>query len=233
MTFDMTKKLNSATVPFYQVSDPEFGEYGRVLEGYAWDGMVDYLRTMTPVPNEGNIYIPSEAALEETPVAAELAREIFGEMSMQIGYCNGRNSRLNALEYHKSSELDIAATELVLLLGRLQDVAHNNYTVDRLKAFYVPAGTGVELFATTLHFAPCQVEPSGFRCAVVLPRATNLPLEESHGVEHIGTVIEGEHRLLFARNKWLLAHPANEALVGRGAHPGLVGENITIAITQN
>ena len=47
------------------------------------------------------------------------ASKSFGEMEIQIGYCNGHNSMLNALEYHKSSEINVAATDAVLLLGSI------------------------------------------------------------------------------------------------------------------
>jgi hypothetical protein len=82
----------------------------------------------------------------------------------------------------------------------------------------VPAGVAVELYATTLHYAPCTAEGDGFRCIVVLPKNTNLELETAAGTK-------GEDRLLTARNKWLIAH--EEAGI-EGALCGLKGENITV-----
>ena len=41
----------------------------------------------------------------------------YGGLEIQIGYCNGNNKKLNAVEYHRSSELDIAVDDLILLLG--------------------------------------------------------------------------------------------------------------------
>lgn len=84
--------------------------------------------------------------------------------------------------------------------------------------FLVPAGTGVELYATTLHYAPCTAQEGGFRCVVVLPKGTNeeLPFE---------TAKEGENRLLAAMNKWLIAH--EDAQI-EGAFFGLQGENVEV-----
>ena len=81
-----------------------------------------------------------------------------------------------------------------------------------MEAFLIPAGTTIEVYATTLHYAPCNVAASGFKCVVVLPKGTNtdITLEEKH---------TPEDDLLFARNKWLLSHPdANIA----GSPPAVV-----------
>ena len=76
----------------------------------------------------------------------------------------------------------------------------------------------MELYGTTLHYAPCGPEGAGFRVAIVLPKDTNLPLEEKHE--------GGEDERLTARNKWLLGHP--EGGLPEGSPMGLKGENITI-----
>ena len=82
----------------------------------------------------------------------------------------------------------------------------------------VPAGTAVELYATTLHYAPCNAKAGGFRCVVVLPKGTNEALP-------FAPEAKGESRLLTAVNKWLIAHEDAEI---EGAVNGLKGENITI-----
>ena len=84
-----------------------------------------------------------------------------------------------------------------------------------------PAGTAVELYATTLHYAPCGVDDREFRCGVVLPRLTNESLVAASSAA-------GEDRLLFAVNKWLIAHK-DSGLEADGAWIGLKGENITLA----
>lgn len=75
----------------------------------------------------------------------------------------------------------------------------------------------VEIFATSLHFCPCEVDKNGFGCVVALPKGTNIPLEE-----------KAENPLLFRKNKWLIAHEENEGLIGRGAVPGITGPNYEI-----
>ena len=91
------------------------------------------------------------------------------------------NSKLNAVEYHRSSEINVAATDAILILGLLADVAEDfTYDTSKMEAFLVPAGTGVEVFATSLHYAPCGVDGQGFQVAIVLPQGTNYPLEGAH-----------------------------------------------------
>jgi hypothetical protein len=82
----------------------------------------------------------------------------------------------------------------------------------------VPAGTAVELYATSLHYAPSSTDETGFQVVVVLPRGTN-------GSKPAITVKNAEDRLLLASNKWLLAHPAAKAEISGGAHIGIKGDN--------
>lgn len=112
-----------------------------------------------------------------TDTFRQLQEITYGEMPIQIGYCNGRNSRLNALEYHKDSEVNVMATDAILLLG-LRSELEEDYTLDtkKVKAFLVPAGTAVEIYATSLHYAPCGVDGKPFQVAIVLPKGTNYPL---------------------------------------------------------
>jgi hypothetical protein len=172
----------------------------------------------TPLP-EDVVYEPSVEKLEELPIMKKLQTAYYGELPIQIGYCNGNNYLLNAVEYHRSSELDIAATDLILLLGRQQDISEDyTYPTEKIEAFLCPKGTGVELYATTLHYAPCNAEEFGFRCVVVLPEKTNFPLEDAHAGY--------EDALITARNKWLIGHA--EGNLASGSHIGLIGENIDV-----
>lgn len=200
------------------VSDPEFGTYGRVISGYdVTELMAEMMKT--PLPEEV-IYVPSVPELEQLFVAAEIAGEVYGQMPIQIGFCNGHNTRLNAVEYHRDSELNLAVTDLVLLLGRQQDITGDfTYDTSLVEAFFVPAGTLIEVYATTLHYAPCHIKDNGFRCVVVLPKGTNeelAPREPRPG--------NGEEKLLFARNKWLVGH--EEAGLPANAWIGLKGKNV-------
>lgn len=205
----------------HSVDSDAFRRYGRIVGGFNCSGLAEKMGA-TPLPEDGTVYVASDPELEKTPAASELAAEEFGGLPIQIGYCNGHNEKLNALEYHRSSEINFAVTDMILLVGSLQNVDPVKHTMDTslVEAFHVPAGTMVELYATTLHYAPCGVAGSGFRVAVVLPRDTNLPLERKPSGK-------GESRLLFARNKWLIAHP-DSGLQSENAFLGLTGENIDL-----
>ena len=199
------------------VADDAFRRYGKVLEGYDFTELLKEMKH-TPVP-EDVIYVPSVEEMEALPVAKELQNKGYGGLPIEIGYCNGHNKKLNGLEYHRSSEINVAVTDLVLLIGHQQDVEKDfTYDTSKVEAFLVPAGTAIEVYATTLHYAPCHVNESGFQCVVVLPRGTNTELT-------FEKASEGEEKLLTAKNKWLIGH--EEAGI-EGAFNGLKGENIEI-----
>ncbi|MBP3542593.1 MAG: DUF4867 family protein [Lachnospiraceae bacterium] len=202
----------------HKVTDEAFKKYGKVITSLELTDIVKEMES-TPLP-EDVVYVPSVTELEKLPIYEALQTMSYGELPIQIGYCNGHNNKLNALEYHRSSEINIAATDLILLLGMQQDIT-DDYTYDtaKVEAFLLPAGTAVEVYATTLHYAPCSVEGNGFRCVVVLPKDTNLPLDKSHGAS-------AEDKLITAKNKWLIAH--KESGIEGDVHFGLVGENITV-----
>ena len=199
----------------YSVTDERFGKYGKVIEGIDFSGLVKAMEE-TPCPDDV-VYVPGDEKLEALPVMKELAEITYGELPIQIGYCNGHNCMLNALEYHRSSEVNVAATDAVLMLGSQQDITKDfTYDTSKVEAFLVPAGVAVEVYATTLHYAPCGVDGAGFKVAIVLPKGTNLDLDK----EHKG----GEDGHLTAKNKWLLGHP--EGGLPEGSPMGLVGKNL-------
>lgn len=198
------------------VNDAEFKPYGRVITGVNLDELLQAMEN-TPLPSDV-IYVPSDEELEKLSVFNLMSKSIYGDMPIQIGYCNGHNQFLNGLEYHRSSEINIAVTDMILLLGRQQDIEDDNtYDTSKAEAFFVPAGTMIEVYATTLHYAPCGVDGKGFRCVVVLPRGTNYEVTPVSN--------DGEDRLLAATNKWLIAH--KDAHI-EGAFEGLKGENLSV-----
>lgn len=200
-----------------KVTDLAFRKYGQVLEGYDFTGLIKEMKH-TPVP-EDVIYVPSVEELEALDIMKDLQNKGYGGLPVQIGYCNGHNKKLNAVEYHRNSEINVAVTDLVLLIGHQQDIEPDHtYDTSKIEAFLVPAGTGIEVYATTLHYAPCHVNEGGFQCVVVLPKGTNTDLT-------FQTEKMGEDSLMTAKNKWLIAH--EDAKIA-GAFNGLKGENITI-----
>ena len=195
----------------YEVTDEKFRRYGRVLKMLDTTGLVEELKKVS-IPQEV-VYEPSVQALEALPITQILQDQVYGELPVQVGYCIGNNHKLNAVE------INIAATDAVLIVGSQQDVTDDfYYDTEKMEAFRVPAGTAVELYATTLHYAPCNAKDGGFLVAVVLPKGTNYLLEKAHK--------DGEDKLLAAKNKWLIGH--KEGGLPEGTHLGLRGENLTV-----
>lgn len=206
----------------YSVFDPEFKPYGQVVTGLE-DAAAEVLEALkqTPLP-EGVAYVPTEPCLQELPAAVEISEHCYGGMPVELGYCNGHNTRLNCLEYHRDSEFNLGLEDFILLLARQEQIVDGVLDTAVVKAFRCPAGTLLEVYATTLHYAPCHADPSrGFRVMVALPWLTNTerPVMDNR---------TAEDAYLTARNKWLLAHPASDEAKG-GAKAGLSGENIDIA----
>lgn len=211
-------------LPVHHVAESRFALYGRILTGYDFCPWIDYLDSKTAVPPQGNVYVPSEPGLEALSPFAELRDTLFAAMPIQVGYCNGNSSLLNGLEYHKSIEVLVAQTDLVL---QLADYGHMvNFTLDvaRVEAFYVPAGTAVELKPTALHLAPSRVNDAGFKAIIVLPAGTNTDLPVNIAVQKD----DPESRLLFRRGKWMLAHPENSVAISKGAVAALIGPNLQV-----
>lgn len=205
------------------VADKRFKKYGRVIKNIDFGTLVDAMKE-TFVP-ENVAYEPTVENLEKLEVAAEIKNKFFGELPIQIGYCNGHNELLNAVEYHRSSEINVAATDAILILGNLWDVEDDfTYDTSKMEAFLVPAGTAVELYATTLHYAPCGVDNKGFQVAVILPRGTNFELTTEHAK---CPLCGGEDALITTANKWLIGH--EEGGLPKGSFIGLKGKNLNVA----
>ncbi len=199
------------------ISSSEFKKYGEVFSPEPFCELFEKMES-TPLPSEGNVYVASDGELEKLSIFEKLEKNYYGSMPVEIGYCNGQNTKINALEYHKGEEINLAVTDLVLFLGQVQRLKDNTLSTDELECFFVPKGTAYSMYSTTLHFSPCKVHESGFRCAVILPRGTNSPLtgEREQIFEHDKT--------LWMTNKWLIGHRESKP-VSNGAFCGLTGEN--------
>ena len=205
----------------HSVYDEAFKPYGKVLEGYDCAELIAAMQKIE-LPESGVAYEPGIDSLEAcTAIFGDLRDRGFGGMPIQLGLCWGHNTKLNCLEYHRDSEINLGAGDFVLLLAREEEIVDGVLDTALVKAFRAPAGVPVEVYATTLHYAPCHVDAAeGFRVAVVLPKGTNTALPEFNPACE-------EDRWMTARNKWLLAHPESSEAQG-GAHIGLKGENIDI-----
>ena len=208
-----------------QVTDTSFRKYGKILTGIDFSEIYNVLEEMD-YPEDIE-YAASFGPLEEPEFRQKLSNTLYGELSVEIGYCSGHNKMLNALEYHRSSEPNVAVTDIILLLGQQSDITEDfTYDTAQLEAFFIPAGTAVELYATTLHYVPIGTKENdyAFKMGVVLPFGTNFPLGVTLGAEAEKEKLP-EEKLLFAKNKWLIAH---EESGEEGAFIGLTGKNISV-----
>ena len=205
----------------YSVTDKEFAPYGKVLSGYDTTELMNALDKTTPLP-DGVEYVMSEASLECTAIFGELQNNAYGGMPIQLGWCTGHNTKLNCLEYHRDSELNIGLRDFILLVAKADDIIDGKLDTSRVKAFRAGAGQVVEVYETTLHYAPCSAKKAdGFKVVIALPKGTNGTMPNI-------TAKNEEDKWLRACNKWLLAHKdASEA--SDGAYIGLTGENPDIA----
>ena len=202
------------------VNDPSFKEYGQIVDGYDKEELLELLRSEIEIP-ESMAYVPKDDRLMKLPIAKEISNRFYGGMPVALGWVCGHNTKLNCLEYHRDSELNLGTEDFILLLGKRTQIDDDGmFDTDKVKAFLIPAGVMIEIYATTLHYAPCQADDHGFRVFAVLPDGSNTDKPEI-------TPVNDEDRLLFARNKWLLAHPDTQEAAA-GAFVGLKGENIDI-----
>ena len=102
------------------VLDAGFKKYGRVIADIDTSEIVKLMDSYD-MP-EDVVYVAGDEKLENTQIHKVMEESIYGGCPVQTGYCNGHNQKLNALEYHRSSEVNIAATDMILLLGSREDV---------------------------------------------------------------------------------------------------------------
>ena len=203
------------------VSDPSFRNYGQILTGYDVKELLETLDRVTPLPDAVE-YVPEQAELMALPIEKELRNNAYGGLPIQIGWCNGHNTKMNCLEYHRDSELNVGTEDFILLLAKREDLVNGELDADKVVAYHCPAGVMVEVYATTLHYAPCSAKKGqGFKVVIVLPKGTNLAKPDI-------AVKNAEDEILWAANKWLLAH-ADSAEAAQGAKVLIKGKNPDIA----
>ena len=207
----------------YSVNDPEFKPYGRVVTGLeaAKAEILQALAT-TPLP-EATDYVAEEPVLQGLPAMVEVSEHLFGGMPVQLGWCNGHNTRLNCLEYHRASEFNLGARDFILLLAKREQIVDGKLDTAQVKAFRAPAGTLVEVYATTLHYPPCMVDDGGFQVMVALPAGTNGPRPEAAA----NMSAAGDSYCYWKADKWVLCH-ADSPKAAEGGYVGLTGKNLDI-----
>ena len=142
-----------------KVTDTSFRKYGRVIGEYDFTRLGVDAMEHTPVSDEV-VYEPSVESLEKLEIAKLLQEKYYGELPIQVGFCNGKNYKLNALEYHRSSEVNVAATDAILILGSQQDIAddclslsHSIYSCVNI-SFGTPHRGHLKSSGSSSHFVP-------------------------------------------------------------------------------
>ena len=103
------------------VYDKEFARYGHVITGYDVRELLETLDRISPLPEVGTEYVPGNPVLEALPVAKQFAVNEYGGMPIQLGWCNGHNTKMNCLEYHRDSEVNLGTKDFILLLAKIDD----------------------------------------------------------------------------------------------------------------
>lgn len=209
-------KEKNPDIKMYSVLDEEFRTFGRIIKDVDTREILKVAKQIE-LQEVGVRYLASEENFEKLAIAEEIRNEVFGTLPTEIGYCWGHSSFLNATEWHTSSEINIAVTPIVLFLGHLWEIEDGKTDASKFTAFFVPEGVAIEVYATTTHYCPCQVQDEGFGCVVVLPKETNTQLE-----------VQTKDKLMTAKNKWVVAHNDNHAMIARGITAGISGENLEL-----
>lgn len=221
MSIESVREKNP-TREIRSVFDASFAEYGCVHDGVSVPRMEAFVRSM-PMTDDEFYVACSDELMSMGSETDYIVDTLYGQAPVQIGYYSGHAHKLNAVEWHKCSEILILFEDVVLILGKLTDIVNGTFDTAKAAYYFVPAGTCVEIYATTLHWSPCQAGPNGVRQVVVQIKGTNTPLERPvrRG--------EGMNDLLLERNKWVLIHEEARSSMPPAAHVGIVGENPEIA----
>jgi hypothetical protein len=204
----------------YSTTSTKFKEFAKILPFKDAIDAYNYVRK-TIIPQTGNQYVAHDEQFVNELKNTTIFDEIFGYVPLQYGFVNGHNRKINALEFHKSSEVNISVDDMILFFGHARDIQNNTYDLNNAVAFYIPKQTAFEVYPEVLHFSPCAVTNNGFRCAVILPLGTNTDLLKSP-----------TDAMLFKKNKWLLAHKEATHIIERGAQIGLSGVNTEIQLIE-
>ena len=199
----------------YSIFDKKFTKYGQVIN-CTFEKKLNNIYEKLEKNQKGVRYLPKVDEFYSKKVV-NFFKEYLGELEIQIGICDGYNNILNALEWHKTSEVNFAFTDMILLLGDARDFKKGYYDTKKLKAFEVKKGQCFEMYANTLHFCPMAKNNQFFSNLIVLNKDTNTLLEEKTQVKE-----------LVKKNKWLVCHPDCTEYVKAGKIIGLKGKNINI-----
>lgn len=221
MTLNQLRRINK-NIKIKGITNKSFMKYGRIVTGYDFTEMIKYVEKKTPIPEEGILYVNSVNSMELLDISKKIGHIFFGEVDIQIGYRSGRNSKLNYLEYHKSNQILVAVTDLIVFVGKVQDIKEEQYDSSKAEIFFIPEGVAVELYSTALCSEPCKMEDKGFKSIIIQTRGTGCSLSEKNN----------EASMLHSKNKWIIAHSEASCYINNNDQLGLIGENIEVLINH-
>ncbi|EAE1273829.1 DUF4867 family protein [Listeria seeligeri] len=196
------------------INDFSFRTYGRIIEENIQDVLVYVTKNFLPL-ELGNAYSPSLSTVEQFESIQRLSHRVYGHLDVMGGVVTGYNQVLNGIEYHQGSETIIAASDCIMVVGHLWDMKNDTFDSALCECFYIPQGTIVECYSTTLHYTPICVSDAGFTTICLLLNGTGDMLNKKMGI-------------LKKRNKWFIAHSENIEKVQAGDFQGLTGKMIKI-----
>lgn len=219
MTLNQLRKLNKH-VKIKGITNKAFIKYGKIVTAYDFSGVISYIENKTPVPEEGMLCVNYVDNIEIIEEATKLKHNFFGEMDIQIGYINGANYNLNFMQYNKTNQILIAVTDIIIFVGKVQDIKEEQYDSSKAEIFFVPSGVAIELYSTTLLSPPCNMEEGGYRAVSIQLRGTGSSLK----------IENKDQKFLHSKNKWIIAHEEALDCIDYNMQAGIIGENIEIRV---
>lgn len=201
------------------IDDPDFKKYGKVYTKYDISEVKDYMDKNVKISSPNNFYTPSNKDLEKIPAIQEMGKDIYAFMPIEAGECTGQSTNFSAIEYHQGSETNIMLTDVIMVLGQRSTLDTNGeYSPSEDgQIFFVPAGTVVEFYSTTLHYAPIKVHDSGFSIIVILIKGSN---------EELPADFKSDNKRIVKQNKFQLVDPSRKDKIAIGVEVGLTGKLI-------
>lgn len=219
---EQLKQMNS-NLQIFTTKDKEFQQYGRSLDIDA-TSLIDYLSSQTEKDEIKNAakasYVTDREDLHDFVCIPQIQKDIFGYLPIQTGVVKGRNQSLTGTEFHQGSEVNVAVTDCLLVLGNKYDMIDNTIDVSQMDVFYVEKGEVLEIYPTTLHYTPIEANNEGFSLVVILIEGTNTDIDFE------------KNSMLCKKNKWYVCHSSQTAKIEQGFRVGLTGDLLTIKYPQ-
>lgn len=204
---DIMKKINHRS----------FKYYGQVITNHSFSKMIDEIieKNLISIPEFGNQYIASVPAIENLPEFDWIRKNIFGGLPIQFGSGAGHNKTITAVEFHQGSEVIVAVTDSILVVGHRYDIENNQYDASLMETFLLEKGSAIELYSTTLHYSPIETNNFGYQQAIALIKGTNTELQEKI-----------DNPLVRVKNKFMLVHKSRKDKIIDGFLEGLIDDQL-------